>query len=172
MLRPTTPSSVTASVSTRGDSETTPLAVLWGCIGTQTARTFSARSFVGLFGIMKNNTESPAIAGGDFADAVPDCYAVGTALPGGGPVPCCDHERIALAWQKRAAHRLRARRVLDQQELAAAVIAAGLRKEADHLERESDLAVDVLVEAVEIARAVAEHQRRWASLAVPVALLE
>ena len=56
-------------------------------MGTQTARTFSARSFVGLFGIMKNDTESPAISGGDFADAVADGYAVGAALarqPAGG----------------------------------------------------------------------------------------
>src|SRR4051795_3747847 len=128
MLRPTTPSSVTASVSTSGDSETTPLAVRWGCMGTQTARTFSARSFVGLFGIMKNDTESPAIAGDDFADAVPDRHAVRTALAGCRPVARRDDKRVALAWQERAAHRLRAGRVLDEQELAAAVIAAGLRK--------------------------------------------
>src|SRR5437660_9688119 len=100
MLRPATPASVTASVSTRGDSETTPLAVRWGCMGTQTARTFSARSLVGLFGIMKNDTESPAITGGDFADAVPDCHAVGTALAGGGPVARRDDERVALARQE------------------------------------------------------------------------
>src|SRR3954471_9194420 len=126
MLRPITPSSVTASVSTRGDSETTPLAVRWDCMGTQTARTFSARSFVGLFGIMKNDTESPAIAGGNFADAVPDRYAVRATLAGGGPVPCRDDERVALPRQKCAAYRLRAGRVLDEQEFAAAVIAAGL----------------------------------------------
>src|SRR3954466_15784237 len=134
MLRPTTPASVTASVRTRGDSETTPLAVRWGCIGMQTARTFSARSFVGLFGIMKNDTESPAIAGGDFADAVPDCYPVRTALAGGGTVACRDHERIPLPWQKRATHRLRPGRVFDEQELAARVVAAGFRQETDDLE--------------------------------------
>src|SRR3954452_2484852 len=104
MLRPTTPSSVTASVSTSGDSETTPLAVRWGCMGTQTARTFSARSFVGLFGIMKNDTESPATSGSNFADAVPDCYTVRAALPRGGPVPCRDHERVALPREQCAAH--------------------------------------------------------------------
>src|SRR5436190_23197368 len=104
MLRPITPASVTASVRTRGDSETTPLAVRWGCMGTQTARTFSARSLVGLFGIMKNDTESPAIAGGDFADDVPDCYAVGAALAGSGTVACRDHEGVALRRHKRATH--------------------------------------------------------------------
>ena len=83
-----------------------------------------------------------------------------------------DDEGVALAGQKRAAHRLRARRVFDQQELAAGVVAAGFGEEADDLERESDLAVDVLVEAIEIAGAVAEHQRRWAGLAVRVAALQ
>src|SRR5579871_2185581 len=39
MLWPSTPSSVSTSVSTSGDSATVPLAVWWGCIGTRTART-------------------------------------------------------------------------------------------------------------------------------------
>ena len=135
-------------------------------------RTLRARSLVGLFGIMKNDTESPAIAGGDFADAVADSYAIGAALAGGGTVAGRDDERVALAGEERAAHRLRAGRVFDQQELAAGVVAAGLGEEADDLEGEGDLAVDVLVEAVEIAGAVAEDQRGRAGLASDVAVLE
>src|SRR3954470_16867425 len=102
MLRPIGPASVTASVRTRGDSDTIPLAVRWGCMGTQTARTFSARSFVRLFGIMENDTESPAIPGGNFADAVPDGDAICAALAHARPVSSRDHERVALRRQQGA----------------------------------------------------------------------
>src|SRR4051812_13378922 len=115
MLRPMTPALVTASVRTSGDSATTPLAVRWGCMGTQTARTLRLRSFVGLFGIMKDDTESPAISRSDFADTMTDADAVRTTLAGGGAVAGGDDEGVALAWKEGAAHRLSTRRILDEE---------------------------------------------------------
>src|SRR5439155_22301851 len=53
---------------------------------------------------------------------------------------------------------------LDQQELATLVVFPDLAQEAGHLEREGELTVHVLVEAVVAAGRVAQEERRWPAL--------
>ena len=67
---------------------------------------------------------------------------------------------------------LRARALLQQHELAALVVDARLREHGEDLEREVDVAVEVLVQRVPVALAVAQDQRRRALLAGGAAALE
>ena len=64
---------------------------------------------------------------------------------------------------------LRARALLHQHELAALVLVG---EHGDDLEREVDVAVEVLVQRVPVALAVAQDQRRRALLAGGAAALE
>ena len=67
---------------------------------------------------------------------------------------------------------LRPRALLHEHELAALVVHARLRQHRQHLEREVDVAVEILVERVPVARAVAQDQRRRPLLARGAAALE
>src|SRR3954447_11354245 len=60
---------------------------------------------------------------------------------------------------------LRARALLEEHELAAVEVDAGLRQDRERLEREVDVAVEVLVQRVPVARAVAQDQRGRSRLA-------
>ena len=80
-----------------------------------------------------------------------------------------DH-RVALAERHDLAARLHARALLDQHELAAAEIALGIAQQHGRLQREHQLAVEVAVQAVVVARPVAQQQRRRPLLAAGVAL--
>ena len=55
---------------------------------------------------------------------------------------------------------LRARPLLEQHELAALVVHVRLREDGQHLEREVDVAVEILVQRVPVALAVAQDERR------------
>src|SRR4051812_21866920 len=82
-----------------------------------------------------------------------------------------DHERAARGREDvRAA--LRARALLEQDELAAAEVLARLGQDGEHLEGEEDVAVEVLVQGVPVARAAAEDQRRRLLLAGGAAALQ
>ena len=99
------------------------------------------------------------------ADAVaqPDAVVAALALVG-ALAGREDHERAP----RRAEHvrpALRARPLLDQHELAPVEVDAGLGQHRQHLEREVDVAVEVLVQRVPVALAVAQDQRRRPLLA-------
>ena len=67
---------------------------------------------------------------------------------------------------------LRARALLHQHELAALEVLPRLGQHREDLEREVDVAVEVLVQRVPVALAVAQDQRRRALLAGLAAALE
>ena len=71
-----------------------------------------------------------------------------------------------------SARDLHARPLLGQHELAAVEIRARLRQQDRDLQREDMLAVEILVQAVVVARAIAQQQRRRPRLAGRVAALE
>src|SRR5579863_436929 len=76
MLRPITPSFVTTSVKTRGDSETAPAAVRCGsCMGTRTARTRSSRTVGRGAFMLRNYLIEPC-----YAAAMKFIFALLTAL--------------------------------------------------------------------------------------------
>ena len=78
--------------------------------------------------------------------------------------PCRERHDLAL--------RLRARPLLDEQELAAGEVFARRAQQHRQLQREDQLAVEVLVQAVVVAGLVFEEQRRRPLLAGRVALRE
>jgi hypothetical protein len=61
--------------------------------------------------------------------------------------------------------RLAARALLEEQQLAALVVAAGLRERNDDLQRKRQGAVEILVQAVVVAGVVAQQQRCGPALA-------
>ena len=71
--------------------------------------------------------------------------------------PCAERDDLAA--------RLRARALLDEQELAAREVRPGTAEQHRDLERERDRAVEVLVQAVVAAGGVAQQQRRRPLLA-------
>ena len=111
-----------------------------------------------------------ADAGADAADAVAEVHAI-TAL-----VPCTGRFWTAKR-RRRPAERhdlgatLHARPLLGQDELAAGEVLAGLGKQDRHLDREHEVAVEVLVEAVEVARNILKQEWCRPRLAGVVALL-
>ncbi|ESY25690.1 hypothetical protein X750_03335 [Mesorhizobium sp. LNJC394B00] len=67
---------------------------------------------------------------------------------------------------------MHARALLGQHEFAAGEILAGLRQQDRHLQGKSEIAVEVLMEAVEVAGAILQEKRRRPRLAAFVAKLE
>ena len=94
------------------------------------------------------------------------------APPGAPDRPVVDREGdgVALAERHDLGAALHARALLRQHELAAGEVRAGLRQEESDLERKGEVAIEVLVQAVEIARPVPKEQRRRPGLAGIVAL--
>src|SRR4051794_34494927 len=78
----------------------------------------------------------------------------------------------AARWLQDVRAALRARALLEEDELAAVEVDSRLRQDGQDLEREEDVAVEVLMEGVPVALAVAEDERRRPRLAGGGALLE
>jgi len=108
----------------------------------------------------------------DGRDAVAHPDAVVAVLASVWPLPRGeDDERAARRLQHvRAA--LGARALLHQHELAAVVVDARLGQDREDLEREVDVAIEVLVQRVPVALAVAQDQWRGPLLADNAAALE
>ena len=109
---------------------------------------------------------------GHGRDAVAHADAVVAALAAVGALARReDHER-ALRRGQHVGAALRARALLEQHELAALEVDSRASEDRQHLEREVDVAVEVLVQRVPVALAVAQDQRRRARLAGRAAALE
>src|SRR4051794_21299796 len=106
------------------------------------------------------------------ADAVAQPHAVVSATAGGRAVVGREDDERALRWAQDVGAALGSRTLLEQHELAALEVDAGLAEHGDDLEREVDVAVEVLVQGVPVAGAVAQDQRRRTLLARPAAGLE
>ena len=79
---------------------------------------------------------------------------------------------IALLQRHHLGTRLHARALLGQHEFAAGEIAARLRQQHRHLQREDMLAIEVLMQAIVIASLILQQQRRRPALSRVVAALE
>jgi len=82
-----------------------------------------------------------------------------------------DH-RITLVRGKHFNARLPARLLLTEHEFAALEIPAALTQEEGDLKRKDDIAVQILVQTIEIAGAVFQEQRGWALLPRAVTLFD
>ena len=120
-------------------------------------------------GIVEQQAEGVAAAGTDRGHPVPDGCRRPAARGPHGPVAGGEHQAVAVRDQPRGAPRLRPRALLHQQELTPGVVLPGVAEVDHHLEREHQVAVQIPVQRVPVARAVAEQQRRRLGLARPVA---
>src|SRR5262245_35476031 len=105
-----------------------------------------------------------AVAGADAADAMAQVDPIAAARALDRPVVDRERNRIALAQPHHLGTALDAPALLRAQELAAGEIAAGLRQQDGDLQRERELAIEILVQAVVVARAVLQQQRRRTGL--------
>src|ERR1700722_1278166 len=113
-----------------------------------------------------------AHSGPDTADAVPEIDAIVAFGALNRPVVDREGNGIALAQGNDLGTTLHPRALLGQDELAASEILARLGEKDRHLDRECEVAVEILMKAVEVAGDVLQQQGRRARLALIVAVLE
>ena len=86
--------------------------------------------------------------------------AIGAARALHRPLAHREDDPVALAERHHLGARLHARPLLGQHELAAGEVASGLGEQDRDLERKEMLSVDVLMQAIVVARAIAQQKRR------------
>src|SRR5687768_12253280 len=131
-------------------------------------RTSSADSAM-LLRVVEDHAEGVALPAGETAHGVAHGGAKVAARALDGAVARGEDQDLALVGVDRLALGLRARALLDQQEVAALVVDAAPAQEAGELEREDDVAVEVLMQTVVAAGLVVEQERRRLRLALLVA---
>jgi hypothetical protein len=107
----------------------------------------------------------------DAADAMPEIDAIVAFRALDRPVVHGEGHRIALPQGYHLGPALHAWPLLGQDKLAACEIAFGFREQDCSLQRECEVAVKILMQAVEVARHVLQQQRRWPRLTLDVTLL-
>src|SRR5437763_10145277 len=117
-----------------------------------------------LLSVMEDDAQREAGAAVNAADTVAKIYAVETARAFHRAVAGGEEDSLAFTGRNDFGFRLRARLLLDQNEFYALPVAAGLTQREDHLQRESDVAVEILMQAIVAAGLVVQHERRRASL--------
>ena len=106
------------------------------------------------------------------AHAVAHVHAVGAARALDRPMVHREDDGVALPQRHHLGPRLQARALLGEDELAAGEIRARLGEQDRHLQGEDVLAVEILVQAVEVTGLVLQQQRRRPRLPGRVAPLE
>jgi hypothetical protein len=84
----------------------------------------------------------------------------------------CEGHSITLSKWYNLGTALHARSLFGQDELAACEVPAGLGEENLYLDRECEIAIEILMETVEITRNILQQKRCWACLTLVVASLE
>src|SRR5437867_1794377 len=121
-----------------------------------------------LLRVVEDDPQRVARPGGDAADSVTHGPAVDAARAFDGTVTSGEDDHFPLRWCDRLTPRLRSRTLLDQEEIAPCVVSLSPAQEAGELQREHDVAVEVLVQAVVAAGLVVEQERRRLGLAAAV----
>src|SRR3984893_17966253 len=122
--------------------------------------------------IMEDDPERVALAGAHATDAVALVHAIDAARALYGTMMHGEDDRLALSQRHHLDLRLPARTLLHQRELAAGEIRPGIAEQHGQLERKGVIAVEILMQAVVVARAVFEDERRRSELARAMALRE
>ena len=114
---------------------------------------------------MEDDPERVSTPFEDPADAVAQLRAVVAPLALHRTAVDREDDGIALAQRHDRGARLHARALLGQHEFATAEVDPRLRQQHRHLQRKDMLSVQVLVQAVVVASAVLQQQRRGSALA-------
>src|SRR5713101_1118450 len=113
-----------------------------------------------LLGIVENYAERVPGSAVDAANTVTEIYAIVAAGTFYGTVAGGEDDCLALAGRDYFSFGLCARLLLDQEEFAAFPISAWLAEQKNHLQRERNFAVEILMQAIVAAGFVMKHQRR------------
>src|ERR1041384_1641324 len=95
------------------------------------------------------------------ADAVPKGRAIIAAYAADRAMVDRKDDRVAAVGVERFGARLLSRALLAKDKLAAVKLLAALAQKHSKLKRKDDLAIEILMQTVEIAGAVFQEQRRW-----------
>src|SRR4051812_3268887 len=121
---------------------------------------------------MKDHAKGMAMAGPYPAHAMAQVDAVESARALHRPVMHGKGHRIALRERHHLRSRLHPRPLLRQHELAAGEIVPRFREQDRDLQRKYMFAIEVLMQAVVVALAILQQQRRWPGLAGGVAPIQ
>jgi AcrB/AcrD/AcrF family len=124
------------------------------------------------FRVMEDHAERISLAAAQPAHAVTHVDAIDVLHPPHRAVTHREDHGFALTQRRHLGARLHPRTLLRQHELAAGEIPARLGKQDSCLQREHVLAVEVLVQAIEVAGAISQQQRRRPPLAGCLATVE
>ena len=113
---------------------------------------------------MKNDAGRMAVAGENAADAVAHFDAVVSLDALHWPVVDREGDRVAPTQRNNLDPTLHAGSLLREYEFAARKVLTGLGEQYGHLNWEGEIAVEVLVQAIVVARLVLKKQRRRANL--------
>src|SRR5262245_65774848 len=100
--------------------------------------------------VVEDDPDGVTHAGADAAHTVTEVHAIVALRTLHWPVVHREGHRITLSKRHDLGAALHARPLFGQDELAAGEVHAGLREEDRDLDRECDIAVEILVEAVEV----------------------
>src|SRR3984893_4805254 len=121
---------------------------------------------------MEDDADGVAHSGADTADAMPEIDPVVALHAVHGPIMDGERLGVALAQRDDLGSALHPGPLFGQHELTAREVLFRFGKEDRHLERKREVAVKILMQAIEVARNVLEEYRRRAGLAGVMALLE
>ena len=142
-----------------------------GCGGTQRWQSFATTlglsnrsSVIQSFSrrVVENDTERMTMSRANAADAVPQVDAIHAARALHRTMMDGEDNGVTLPKRHDFRPRLHARPLLGHHEFAAREVTFGFGQQDGDLERENVLAIEVLMQAVVIVRAVLKQQRRRA----------
>ena len=118
-----------------------------------------------LLGVMKDDPDRVALAGAHTADPVAHVDTIAALASLDRPVMDGKGDRVSLLERDNFDPALHAGALLCQHELSTGKVTSGLREQDCHLDGKGELAIEILMQAIEIPRPVLQQQRRWSGLA-------
>ena len=122
--------------------------------------------------VVEDDPDGVPHARADAAHTMAEVHAVVALRALHWPVMDGEGHRITLPKRDDLSAALHARPLLGQDELTAGEVGAWFGEESRHLNRKREVAIEILVEAVEVARDVLQQERRWTRLTSSVASFE
>src|SRR5689334_17162700 len=101
--------------------------------------------------VVEDDPDRVALTGADAADAMTHFYAVNALAALNRAAVDGEHDRVALLQRDHFDPALHPRALFGQNEFAAGKIQAGLRQQDGELQRERQFAVQILMQAIEVA---------------------
>src|SRR5262245_21488967 len=122
--------------------------------------------------VVKDDSDGMTPARAHSADTMAKIHAIAALGALDGPVVHGEGDRIALPERHHLGAGLHSGPLLGEHELAAGEIDAWFRQKDRDLDRKGELAVEILMQAVEVAGNILQQERRRPCLAGSVASLE